>query len=71
MKPGATIFYQAGWLWNIPKIVDMIESNNLMIQKMVMVNAFKMNRQPIVFIIQEHPNLRMKQKRLEQRENNG
>jgi release factor glutamine methyltransferase len=60
MKPGATIFYQAGWLWNIPKIVDMIESNNLIINRMVMVNAIKMQRQPIVFTIQRHPNPKTK-----------
>ncbi|MCI0505861.1 MAG: tRNA (adenine(22)-N(1))-methyltransferase TrmK [Gammaproteobacteria bacterium] len=60
MKPGATIFYQAGWLWNIPKIVDMIESNNLIINRMVMVNAYKMQRQPIVFTVQRHPNPKTK-----------
>ncbi|HEY5602358.1 MAG TPA: methyltransferase [Gammaproteobacteria bacterium] len=52
MKPGATIFYQAGWLRNIPKIAGMIESNNLVINRMVMVNALKKHRQPIVFTIQ-------------------
>lgn len=67
MKPDATIFYQAGWLWNIPKIIGMIESNDLMIQKMVMVNAFEMNRQPIVFIIQRHPNLNIKKERMDDR----
>ena len=69
MKPGATIFYQAGWLWNIPKIVEMIESNGMIINKMVMINAFKMNRQPIVFVIQKHPNPRMKKSRDEARKN--
>jgi tRNA A58 N-methylase Trm61 len=67
MKPGATIFYQAGWLWNIPKIIDMIESNDLIINRMVMVNAFKMHRQPIVFTLQEHPNLKIKQERIKAR----
>lgn len=67
MKPGATIFYQAGWLWNIPKIIDMIENNDLIINRMVMVNAFKMHRQPIVFTIQKHPNLNIKQERLKSR----
>ncbi|MGD8560341.1 MAG: tRNA (adenine(22)-N(1))-methyltransferase TrmK [Gammaproteobacteria bacterium] len=68
MKPGATIYYQAGWLWNIPKIVEMIENNDLIVQKMVMVNAYQMNRQPIVFVIQQHPNLNIKQNRLQQRQ---
>ncbi|WP_455367110.1 methyltransferase [Kaarinaea lacus] len=67
MKPGATIFYQAGWLWNIPKIIDMIESNDLIINRMAMVNAFKMHRQPIVFTIQKHPNLKIKQERIKAR----
>ena len=66
MNPGATIYYQAGWLWNIPKIVNMIESNDLIIQRMNMVNALKMNRQPIVFTIQQHPNLELK--RIRERE---
>lgn len=67
MKPGATIFYQAGWLWNIPKIVDMIEGNDFVINRMNMVYAFKMNRQPIVFTIQEHPNLEIKKHRLREK----
>jgi tRNA1(Val) A37 N6-methylase TrmN6 len=67
MKPGATIFYQAGWLWNIPKIVEMIESNNFVINRMHMVYAFKMNRQPIVFTVQEHPNLEIKKHRLREK----
>lgn len=67
MKPGATIFYQAGWLWNIPRIVEMIESNNFVVNRMHMVYAFKMNRQPIVFTIQEHPNLEIKKHRLRER----
>ncbi|WP_455197497.1 methyltransferase [Kaarinaea lacus] len=67
MKPGATIFYQAGWLWNIPKIIDMIESNDLIINRMAMVNAFKMHRQPIVFTLQQHPNLKIKQERIKAR----
>ncbi|WP_455375171.1 methyltransferase [Kaarinaea lacus] len=67
MNPGATIFYQAGWLWNIPKIVDMIEGNDFVINRMNMVYAFKMNRQPIVFTIQEHPNLEIKKHRLREK----
>ena len=67
MKPGATIFYQAGWLWNIPKIVNMIESNDFIVNRMNMVYAFKMNRQPIVFTIQEHPNLEIKKHRLREK----
>ena len=69
MKPGATIFYQAGWLWNIPKIIKMIESNGMIINKMVMINAFKHNRQPIIFVAQKHPNPRMKQQREKARKN--
>lgn len=67
MKPGATVYYQAGWLWNIPKIVQMIESNDFVINRMHMVYAFKMNRQPIVFTVQDHPNLEMKKHRLRER----
>lgn len=71
MNPGATIFYQAGWLWNIPKIVDMIEGNNFIIKRMNMVYAFKMNRQPIVFTIQEHPNLEIKKHRIREKNKGG
>jgi hypothetical protein len=46
----------------------MIENNDLIVQKMVMVNAYQMNRQPIVFVIQQHPNLNIKQNRLQQRQ---
>jgi len=53
MKPGATIYYQAGWLWNIPKIIDMIEDNGLLVMRMNMANILRLNRQPIVFTIQE------------------
>ena len=67
MKPGATVYYQAGWLWNIPKIVEMIESNDLIINRMNMIYAFKMNRQPIVFTLQEHPNLEIKKHRLREK----
>ena len=67
MKPGATIYYQAGWLWNIPKIIEMIESNDLIINRMNMIYAFKMNRQPIVFTLQEHPNIEIKKQRLREK----
>ena len=67
MKPGATIYYQAGWLWNIPTIVEMIESNDFIINRMHMVYAFKMNRQPIVFTVRDHPNLEIKKHRLREK----
>ncbi|NOZ54000.1 MAG: methyltransferase [Gammaproteobacteria bacterium] len=60
MKPDATIFYQAGWLWNVPKIVAMIENNGLLITKMNMLNMLRLNRQPIVFTIQEAAGARAK-----------
>jgi len=53
MKPNATIYYQAGWLWNISKIIDMIESNGLLVMAMNMENILRLNRQPIVFTIKD------------------
>ena len=48
-------------------LIDMIENNDMIINRMVMVNAFKMHRQPIVFTIQTHPNLKIKQERIKAR----
>lgn len=62
MNPDARIFYQAGWLWNIPKIVTMIEKNGFIIWRMSMGNAYKMKRQPIVFEIGFHPDKNSRKK---------
>ena len=62
MNPNARIFYQAGWLWNIPQIVTMIEKNNFIIWRMSMGNAYKMKRQPIVFEIGFHPDKNSRKK---------
>jgi tRNA A58 N-methylase Trm61 len=49
LKPDGTIFYQAGWIRNIPRIMDMIESNGLVVLRMSMANSLKHHREPIVF----------------------
>lgn len=57
MKPDATIFYQAGWIWNIPRIHYMLLKNGLVVVRMNMANAQKHYREPIVFTIKENPGL--------------
>ena len=49
IKPDGIIFYQAGWIWNIPRIMEMIQSNGLMVKRMTMASSAVHNREPIVF----------------------
>lgn len=51
LKPNGRIYYQSGWIYNIPKIYDMVKANNLTIIKMDMVNAGDHDREPIVYLI--------------------
>lgn len=51
LKDDGTIFYQSGWIWNIPKVMEMIRSNGFEVVKMNMVAAKAHNREPIVFTI--------------------
>lgn len=51
MKPDTTIFYQSGWIRNISKTQEMIQSNGLAIVKMDMIDSYKQRRQPIVYTI--------------------
>jgi len=57
------IFYQAGWIWNIPRIMDMIQSNGLMVKRMSMVTSIKHNREPIVFELEYKANQMAKPKK--------
>jgi hypothetical protein len=57
MKPDATIYYQAGWIWNVPRIYHMLLKNGLVVIRMNMANAQKHHREPIVFTIKENPGL--------------
>ena len=49
MKPDAKIYYQGGWIRNIPKVKAMANTNGLSIIKMDMIYTYKQARQPIVF----------------------
>jgi len=55
LKPNGRIYYQAGWIGNIPKIYAMVRNNGLHVMKMNMVAALKYNREPIVFLIIRDP----------------
>lgn len=52
MKPNARIYYQVGFLRNIPYVVDMLDRNGLSIERMEMVNARRVAREPIMMMIQ-------------------
>lgn len=52
MKPNARIYYQLGFLRNIPYVVDMLDRNGLSIERMEMVNARHVGREPIMMMIQ-------------------
>ena len=55
LKPGGRIYYQAGWAFNIPRILSMIQTNGFHVMKMNMVSALKFQREPIVFLIIRNP----------------
>lgn len=55
LKPGGRIYYQAGWVFNIPKIQSMIKRNKLHITRMHMYSSIPHRREPIVFEIERHP----------------
>jgi SAM-dependent methyltransferase len=52
MKPYARIYYQAGYVQNIPYIHDMVTRNQLSIMRMDMVNATFYKNELILFVIQ-------------------
>ena len=49
LKQGGTVFYQSGWIWNIPRILEMIRSNGFMVERITMAAAKNHEREPIVF----------------------
>jgi len=51
LNPMGRIYYQSGWIYNIPKIQKMADDNGLRIIKMDMVNAIDHDREPIVYLI--------------------
>lgn len=52
LKSGGRIYYQAGYIENIPKVQQMVRENNLRIAAMHMMNVPKFGREPIVFVIE-------------------
>jgi len=55
LLPGGRIYYQAGWIFNIPRIFSIVQANDLRIMKMNMASALPHNREPIVFVIIPDP----------------
>jgi release factor glutamine methyltransferase len=53
MKPNARIYYQVGFLRNIPYIVDMLARDRMVITRMYMVNAPTYQREPIMMLVQQ------------------
>lgn len=51
LNPNGRIYYQSGWIYNIPKIYDMVKRNGLKIMKIDMVAAPNHDREPMVFLI--------------------
>lgn len=52
LKPNGRIYYQAGYIENIPKVHQMVMTNNLRITAMHMMHVPKYGREPIVFVIE-------------------
>lgn len=55
LKSSGRIYYQAGYIENIPKIQQMVRDNKLRIAAMHMMNVPKYGREPIVFVIEHKP----------------
>ncbi len=55
LKANGRIYYQAGFIRNIPRIHSILTKNNLRIIKMDMISAIKHDREPIVFLITSNP----------------
>lgn len=55
LQPGGTIYYQAGWLWNVEKVIKMIFANDMIVDRMYMAHAVSHNREPLVMVIKVDP----------------
>lgn len=55
LKPNGRIYYQAGYIENIPKVQQMVGANKLRIAAMHMMNVPAYHREPIVFVIEHKP----------------
>lgn len=51
LAPGGRIYYQAGYLDNLPQIRSMVANNNLVIDEMHLMSVPQYRRQPMVFVI--------------------
>lgn len=51
LAPGGRIYYQAGYLDNLPHIRKMVETNGFIIDEMHLMSVPQYRRQPIVFVI--------------------
>ncbi|MFV2055043.1 MAG: 50S ribosomal protein L11 methyltransferase [Thiohalomonadales bacterium] len=51
LKYDGTIFYQSGWIRNIPRVMDMLERNGFIVKRLLMLAADEQAREPIVFTI--------------------
>lgn len=60
LKPNGRIYYQTGYIANIPRTQAMVQENKLRIMHMTMAAALKYNREPMVLLIQPDPLLKTK-----------
>lgn len=51
LAPGGRIYYQAGYLNNLPHIQSMVQQNDLVIDEMHLMSVPQYRRQPMVFVI--------------------
>lgn len=63
LKPDGVVFYQAGWIWNIPRIMEMITSNGFIVHRMTMAAALNHGREPIVFELKYNQKMQEKNKK--------
>jgi len=55
LRPNGRIYYQSGWLYNLPRIREMVEKNDLRIIRMNMVAALEHRRELMAFVIIRDP----------------
>ncbi len=68
LTPGGRIYYQAGFVDNIPRIQAMAEKNGLRITSLHMDAAIEVERDPIVFTLYRKSDLRRLQREQAQRQ---
>ena len=57
LNPGGRLYYQSGHITNVQKVNDMVINNDMRIISMRMDAALKVDRYPIVYLIQRNVDL--------------